>query len=119
VVAGTGFVDCQSTQTGLSNIRWIYRAKKDCPPPPDSLVVVRRELLKRVPLQSGAGFAELGPFSVERALRNLDREENMTMRTVLALVLGSPPAGALEAYDQTLTLQGMAFRVQHWRPSLL
>jgi hypothetical protein len=56
---------------------------------------------------------------VERALRNLDREENMTMRTVLALVLGSPPAGALEAYDQTLTLQGMAFRVQHWRASLL
>jgi hypothetical protein len=34
--------------------------------------------------------------------------------TVFALTLGSSPAGAFEAYDQTLTLQGMAFRVQHW-----
>jgi hypothetical protein len=29
--------------------------------------------------------------------------------TVLALVLGSPPAGALEAYDQTLKLQGWRY----------
>lgn len=30
----------------------------------------------------------------------------------LALTLGSPPAGALEKYDQTLNLQGVTFRVQ-------
>jgi hypothetical protein len=41
----------------------------------------------------------------------------MTMRivrasTVLALALGSSPAGALEAYDQTLELQGVTFRVE-------
>ena len=32
--------------------------------------------------------------------------------TALALALASPPAGALEAHDQTLTLQGVTFRVQ-------
>jgi hypothetical protein len=32
--------------------------------------------------------------------------------TALALALGSFPAGALEAYDQALTLQGVTFRVQ-------
>ena len=32
--------------------------------------------------------------------------------TALALALGSSPAGALEAYDQALTLQGVTFRVQ-------
>lgn len=32
--------------------------------------------------------------------------------TVLALTLGSSPAGALEAFDQTLELQGVTFRVE-------
>lgn len=32
--------------------------------------------------------------------------------TALAVALGASPAGALEAYDQTLTLQGVTFRVQ-------
>ena len=32
--------------------------------------------------------------------------------TALALALGSFPAGALDAYDQALTLQGVTFRVQ-------
>lgn len=30
----------------------------------------------------------------------------------LALTLGTPPSGAVEAYDQTLQLQGVTFRVQ-------
>ena len=32
--------------------------------------------------------------------------------TVLALALGSSPAGGIEAYDQTLELQGVTFRIQ-------
>jgi hypothetical protein len=32
--------------------------------------------------------------------------------TILALVLGALPAVAIEAYDQTLTLQGASFRIQ-------
>jgi hypothetical protein len=38
--------------------------------------------------------------------------ENALASIALALALASPPAGALEAYDQTLTLHGVTFRVQ-------
>jgi hypothetical protein len=48
-----------------------------------------------------------------RALLNLDREENMTMRTVLASTVLALTAGTFEACDQTLKLQGVALRVQH------